>query len=213
MALSKVTSDSEDEMLESIRKQFRKLLKALSKANEKIDTLKNEKEVLCQINQHLVDENDILKNDTEVLQIDNERLCATQAVLEKENFELHSEIKELKERMDVISKDLSSTFHKFSKSDKKLQVLISSQRIGNSKIGLGFDQAESSNQPKKATVFIKEGDTKDKISIDSIKSSVATKFLVREKGYVRRYPQQSNNYPVRRYFRQSLRRFDRGYPN
>ena len=55
--------------------------------------------------------------------------------------------------MDHISKDLSSTFCKFSKSDEKLQRLISSQRIGNSKIGLGFDQAESSNQPKKNNCF------------------------------------------------------------
>ena len=37
MALSEVTSDSDDDMLESICRQFKKLLKGLSKANEKID--------------------------------------------------------------------------------------------------------------------------------------------------------------------------------
>ena len=110
MALSEVTSDSDDDMLESIRRKLKKLLKGLSKANEKIDALKNEKEVLMQTNQLLVDENDILKNDKEVLQIDNEKFRDAQTTLEKENSKLHSEIKDLKQRMDAISKDLSTTF-------------------------------------------------------------------------------------------------------
>ena len=71
-----------------------------------------------QTNQLLVDENDILKNDNEVLQIDNEKFRDAQTTLEKENSELYSEIKDLKQRMDAITKDLSTTFHKFSESDK-----------------------------------------------------------------------------------------------
>ena len=103
--------------------------------------------------------------------------------------------------MDHISKDLSSTFRKFSESDEKLQRLISSQRLGNSKIGLGFDQAESSNQTKKKTVFVKGEETKDKIPVNFGKISMNTKSFVQEERYVRRYPQQINYYPVRRYFR------------
>ena len=114
--------------------------------------------------------------------------------------------------MDHISKDLSSTFRKFSESDEKLQRLISSQRLGNSKIGLGFDQAESSNQTKKKTVFVKGEETKDKIPVNFGKISMNTKSFVQER-YVRRYAQQINYYPVRRYFRQSVRRFDRRYSN
>ena len=104
---------------------------------------------------------------------------------------------------------MSTTFHKFSESDKRLQRLISSQRIGNSKIGLGFEQGESSNQPRNATIFVKGEETKDKISVSSMKSSVSTKSIMQEKGYVRQYPHQTNNYPVRRY----VRRFVKRYPN
>ena len=57
----------------------------------------------------------------EVVQVDNENLWKNQEVMEKENNVLRGEIKDLKVRIDEVSKDLSCMFSKFSKNDEKLQ--------------------------------------------------------------------------------------------
>ena len=211
MASSEVTSDSdEEEIPESIRSQIKKLLKALSKANEKIEALKDEKEALTQTNQLLVDENDILTCDIEVLQIDVENLRLSQDSLEKENCTLREEIKGLKIRIDSLSKEISSTFSKFSESDEKLEKLISFQRVGQEKTGLGYQKGESSKTPTK-TIFVKSKESKGKEPIVNNKFHMNTTSTVQNKGYIRRYPQQMYQYPVKKYFRRSVRSYNRRY--
>ena len=60
----------------------------------------------------------------------------------------------MKVRIDDLSNSLKTTFKKFDESDKKLTMLISSQRVSNEKHGLGYEQG-SSSKSNQNTVFVK----------------------------------------------------------
>ena len=154
MAQSEVNSEPDYTSDDDVIAEMKKLLKALKKADAKINKLnsevkflKNEKEALFQTNKLLADENDILKYDNENLHVNMDKF-------KKENSLLKEETKELNKRIDDLSQSLKNTFSKFNESDKKLNMLISFQRTDKGKYGLGFEQGSTSKNVQK-TVFVK----------------------------------------------------------
>mgnify|MGYP004687845851 CR=1 FL=1 len=128
-------------------KHFKNADSKISKLDIENKALKNEKDVLRQTNKLLIDENDILKND-------NEKLFVKTDVLRKENEVLKTKIKDLKNRVEDLLKSIKNTFNKFNESDKKLNMLISSQRPSFIKHGIGYESGSSLNNEKKIT-FVK----------------------------------------------------------
>src|SRR5262249_393254 len=168
MTTSEVHSESENDIIEDdMLLEMTKLLKALKKADLKISKhgneikyLKNEKDALKQTNSLLADENDILKKDNEKLHVENEKL-------RKENSMLKDENGVLKVKIDELSNSVKNTFDKFNESDKKLNMLISSQRLSCEKHGLGYEHGSTSNASKKTT-FVKAKNILDNKNVAKI---------------------------------------------
>ncbi len=217
MAASEVHSDSDEDINENdIYSEMKKLLKALKKADVKITklevenkALKNEKDVLRQTNKLLIDENDILKND-------NEKLFVKTDGVKKENEVLKTEIKELKGRVEDLSQSIKNTFNKFNESDKKLNMLIGSQRPSFIKHGLGYESENSSNSMKKTT-FVKENKpVNNQASVHNVKGTnsesrrnirryVQPSYTSRRN--IRRYRYVYNDYPTHYNYKKGNQRY------
>ena len=137
MASSEVNSEFETDMSDNeMYAEMQKLLKALKKADVKINmldtenkALKNEKDALKQTNMLLVDENDILKMDNETLHIDNDSLRMAKENLEKENHVLKEETKDLKAWIENLSQTIDNTFNKFKKAIRSCKCLYLVNRM------------------------------------------------------------------------------------
>ena len=122
-------SDSDNEENKSIYDEMKQLMNLLAKAKIKLNKLDNE-------NKGLKDEITVVKEDNEYLNKELNESMIKNEKFEKDNNNLREEVKELKTRINGLSQTLDSTFNKFNESDKKVQMLISSQRQDKSKSGL-----------------------------------------------------------------------------
>ena len=208
MATSEVHSESDEDITDTdMLAEMRKLLKALKKADTKlikyeneIKALKNEKEALKQTNSLLADENDILKQDNESMHVNLDKL-------RKDNHELKVETNNMKVRIDDLSNTLKSTFKKFDESDKKLSMLISSQRTSNEKHGLGYEHG-SSSKANQSTIFVK---AKQVMNAESVVKKHVSNKIRNARTYYRSYPDR--RYPYNGYYRSNPRRYNRSYTN
>ena len=210
MASSEVHSESDEDITDiDMLTEMSKLLKALKRADTKsvkyeneIKALKNEKEALKQTITLLADENDILKQENESLHVNLEKL-------RKENHLLEVETNNMKARIDDLSISLKTTFKKFDESDKKLTMLISSQRISNEKYGLGYEKG-SSSKSNQNTVFVK---AKQVMSNESnVKKYLLNANYVKRRNtrdYYRSY--SDKRYPYNGYYRSNPRRYSRSH--
>ena len=212
MANSEVYSESDDDVNDTdMLAEISKLLKTLKKADTKlakyeneIKDLQDEKEALKQTISVIVDENNTLKQE-------NKSIYVSLGILRKENHILKVETNNLKERIEDLSNSLKTTFKKFDESDKKLTMLISSQRISNERYGLGYEQG-SSSKLNQNTVFVK---AKQVMSNESnVKRYLPNANYVKKRNtrdYYRSYADKKYSY--NEYYRSNPRRYNRSYTN
>ena len=127
--------------------------------------------------------------------------------LKKENHVLKAETNNMKVRIDDLSNTLKTTFKKFDESDKKLSMLISSQRTSNEKHGLGYEHG-SSSKTNQSTTFVKAKQImNDELVVKKHVSNEARNTITYYRGY------SDRRYPYNGYCRSNPRRYNRSYTN